>query len=86
MKYEISFMLSNSTQAILTWNENLLFVRFVSMPLADKFLYVLVKQKNILTHWGWDKMAKIFPDSIFKFIFLNENCYVFMGQTYKPSN
>ena len=29
--------------------------------------------KYHLTHWGRDKMAAIFPDGIFKYIFLNEN-------------
>ena len=31
---------------------------------------------RILTHWGQDKMAAIFPDDIFKWIFLNENVWI----------
>ena len=31
---------------------------------------------NVLTHWGRDKMAAIFPDDIFKCIFLNENTWI----------
>ena len=29
-----------------------------------------------LTHWGWDKMAAIFADDIFWYIFLNENFWI----------
>ena len=28
------------------------------------------------THWGQDKMADIFADDIFKYIFLNENVWI----------
>ena len=28
------------------------------------------------TYWGRDKMADMFPDNIFKCIFLNENCWI----------
>ena len=30
----------------------------------------------LLTHWGRDKMAAIFPDDIFKCIFLNETVWI----------
>ena len=30
----------------------------------------------VLTHWGRDKIDAIFPDDIFKWIFLNENVWI----------
>ena len=29
-----------------------------------------------LIHWGWDKMAAILPDDMFKCISLNENFWI----------
>ena len=37
--------------------------------LGDQFL---------VTHWGWDQMSIIFPEDIFKCIFLNKNVSVFI--------
>ena len=36
----------------------------------------LPKWKNVLIHWGWNKMATIFPNNIFKCILLNENVWI----------
>ena len=34
---------------------------------------ILLKFIHPLTHWGWDKMAAIFADDIFKYLSFNEN-------------
>ena len=31
-----------------------------------------------LTHWGWKKIRRFFPDTIFKWIFLNENVWIWI--------
>ena len=39
--------------------------------LVDSYLYS--NNPLCITHWGRDKMAAIFPDDNFKYIFMNEN-------------
>ena len=44
------------------------FMYFVSKSVWNLFL------GSKLTHWGWDKMAAIFSEGIFKYILFNEKC------------
>ena len=39
--------------------------------------------KCIITHWGRDKMAAIFADDIFKYIFLNESVWISLKISFK---
>ena len=44
--------------------------------MVTDLLYTYMKTWFILTHWGPDKMIAIFPDDIFKCIFLNANIWI----------
>ena len=44
--------------------------------MVTDLLYTNMKTWFILTHWGPDKMIAIFPDDIFKCIFLNANIWI----------
>ena len=44
----------------------------------DTFIQPVDISLTCLTHWGRDKMAAIFPDYIFKYIFSNENVRIFI--------
>ena len=38
--------------------------------------WVIELEQHCLTHWDWDKMAAIFADDIFIYIFVNENFWI----------
>ena len=39
----------------------------------NAYIYANKLCHNLLTHWGRDNMPAIFPDDIFKWIFLNKD-------------
>ena len=41
-------------------------------------IHVGIVDDIVLIHWGRDRMATIFPDDIFKCIFLNENLRIWI--------
>ena len=50
--------------------------RSILVQSCTDLLYTNMKTWFILTHWGPDKMDAIFPDDIFKCIFLNANIWI----------
>ena len=41
-------------------------------------IYIICHWSALLQHWGWDKMAAIFPDGIFKYVVLNEKVWIWI--------